>query len=173
MSTFPFASSCLRFTRTPQDRRQPSIWIKGKLAALRQLHHLLCSLSFLNIFWFLFLKMFFLNIINVRFGRPGVECYCQHDSGSSVIQLQFLINEVSGITLISPLTSLASLLCFVSYGYLFIAQEYKYIDTCIYLRRDTLFRIHLYLINKCYEVPQRVWKPMYKNACFSWKGMCF
>ncbi|XP_063299662.1 syntaxin-binding protein 5 isoform X2 [Pelobates fuscus] len=27
------------------------------------------------------------------FGRPGVECYCQHDSGSAVIQLQFLINE--------------------------------------------------------------------------------
>lgn len=30
-----------------------------------------------------------------RFGRPGVECYCQHESGSAVIQLQFLINEVS------------------------------------------------------------------------------
>ncbi|KAJ6660207.1 hypothetical protein lerEdw1_018134, partial [Lerista edwardsae] len=28
------------------------------------------------------------------FGRPGVECYCQHDSGAAVIQLQFLINEV-------------------------------------------------------------------------------
>uniref|UniRef100_A0A8D0GLL5 Syntaxin-binding protein 5 n=1 Tax=Sphenodon punctatus TaxID=8508 RepID=A0A8D0GLL5_SPHPU len=27
------------------------------------------------------------------FGRPGVECYCQHDSGASVIQLQFLTNE--------------------------------------------------------------------------------
>ncbi|XP_029449903.1 syntaxin-binding protein 5 isoform X3 [Rhinatrema bivittatum] len=27
------------------------------------------------------------------FGRPGVECYCQHDSGAQVIQLQFLINE--------------------------------------------------------------------------------
>ncbi|XP_061062735.1 syntaxin-binding protein 5 isoform X3 [Eubalaena glacialis] len=27
------------------------------------------------------------------FGRPGVECYCQHDSGVAVIQLQFLINE--------------------------------------------------------------------------------
>ncbi|XP_024075627.1 syntaxin-binding protein 5 isoform X1 [Terrapene carolina triunguis] len=27
------------------------------------------------------------------FGRPGVECYCQHDSESAVIQLQFLINE--------------------------------------------------------------------------------
>ncbi|XP_055982369.1 syntaxin-binding protein 5 isoform X6 [Sorex fumeus] len=27
------------------------------------------------------------------FGRPGVECYCQHESGSAVIQLQFLINE--------------------------------------------------------------------------------
>uniref|UniRef100_A0A3P8UQ40 Syntaxin-binding protein 5-like n=1 Tax=Cynoglossus semilaevis TaxID=244447 RepID=A0A3P8UQ40_CYNSE len=28
------------------------------------------------------------------FGRPGVECYCQHESGAAVIQLQFLINEV-------------------------------------------------------------------------------
>uniref|UniRef100_A0A8C6QX21 Syntaxin-binding protein 5 n=1 Tax=Nannospalax galili TaxID=1026970 RepID=A0A8C6QX21_NANGA len=27
------------------------------------------------------------------FGRPGVECYCQHDSGAAVIQLQFLTNE--------------------------------------------------------------------------------
>ncbi|XP_059797026.1 syntaxin-binding protein 5 isoform X5 [Balaenoptera ricei] len=27
------------------------------------------------------------------FGRPGVECYCQHDRGAAVIQLQFLINE--------------------------------------------------------------------------------
>lgn len=29
-----------------------------------------------------------------RFGRAGVECYCQHESGAAVIQLQFLINEV-------------------------------------------------------------------------------
>ncbi|XP_034015707.1 syntaxin-binding protein 5 isoform X5 [Thalassophryne amazonica] len=27
------------------------------------------------------------------FGRVGVECYCQHESGAAVIQLQFLINE--------------------------------------------------------------------------------
>ncbi|KAK1171556.1 syntaxin-binding protein 5-like isoform X1 [Acipenser oxyrinchus oxyrinchus] len=27
------------------------------------------------------------------FGRPGVECFCQHDNGAAVIQLQFLINE--------------------------------------------------------------------------------
>ncbi|TSL47641.1 Syntaxin-binding protein 5 [Bagarius yarrelli] len=27
------------------------------------------------------------------FGRPGVECYCQHESGAAVIQLQFLMNE--------------------------------------------------------------------------------
>ncbi|XP_031435798.1 syntaxin-binding protein 5 isoform X2 [Clupea harengus] len=27
------------------------------------------------------------------FGRAGVECYCQHESGSAIIQLQFLINE--------------------------------------------------------------------------------
>ncbi|XP_062296582.1 syntaxin-binding protein 5 [Scomber scombrus] len=27
------------------------------------------------------------------FGHAGVECYCQHESGAAVIQLQFLINE--------------------------------------------------------------------------------
>ncbi|XP_055719723.1 syntaxin-binding protein 5-like isoform X5 [Salvelinus fontinalis] len=27
------------------------------------------------------------------FGRAGVECYCQHESGAAVIQLQFLVNE--------------------------------------------------------------------------------
>uniref|UniRef100_A0A3P9N291 Syntaxin binding protein 5a (tomosyn) n=1 Tax=Poecilia reticulata TaxID=8081 RepID=A0A3P9N291_POERE len=27
------------------------------------------------------------------FGRPGVECYCQHETGAAIIQLQFLINE--------------------------------------------------------------------------------
>uniref|UniRef100_A0A8C4M6S0 Syntaxin-binding protein 5-like n=1 Tax=Equus asinus asinus TaxID=83772 RepID=A0A8C4M6S0_EQUAS len=27
-------------------------------------------------------------------GRPGVDCYCQHESGAAVLQLQFLINEV-------------------------------------------------------------------------------
>ncbi|XP_041319758.1 syntaxin-binding protein 5-like isoform X3 [Pyrgilauda ruficollis] len=26
-------------------------------------------------------------------GRPGVDCYCQHESGAAVLQLQFLINE--------------------------------------------------------------------------------
>ncbi|XP_023695047.1 syntaxin-binding protein 5 isoform X1 [Paramormyrops kingsleyae] len=35
------------------------------------------------------------------FGRPGVECYCQHESGAAVIQLQFLINEGA---LVSALT---------------------------------------------------------------------
>ncbi|XP_018412871.1 PREDICTED: syntaxin-binding protein 5 isoform X2 [Nanorana parkeri] len=35
------------------------------------------------------------------FGRPGVESYCQHDSGSTVIQLQFLVNEGA---LVSALT---------------------------------------------------------------------
>lgn len=34
------------------------------------------------------------------FGRAGVECYCQHDSGAAVIQLQFLVNEVSLVKLI-------------------------------------------------------------------------
>ncbi|XP_026085887.1 syntaxin-binding protein 5 isoform X5 [Carassius auratus] len=27
------------------------------------------------------------------FGQAGVECYCQHESGSAVIQLEFLVNE--------------------------------------------------------------------------------
>ncbi|MGH0148055.1 UNVERIFIED_CONTAM: hypothetical protein FKN15_029229 [Acipenser sinensis] len=40
----------------------------------------------------------FLDQANVSFGRPGVECYCQHDNGAAVIQLQFLINEVSNST---------------------------------------------------------------------------
>ncbi|CAL8393111.1 unnamed protein product [Arctogadus glacialis] len=31
--------------------------------------------------------------MSLRFGRPGVECYCQHESGAAVIQMQFLINE--------------------------------------------------------------------------------
>uniref|UniRef100_A0A8C6VVL7 Syntaxin binding protein 5b (tomosyn) n=1 Tax=Nothobranchius furzeri TaxID=105023 RepID=A0A8C6VVL7_NOTFU len=35
------------------------------------------------------------------FGRAGVECYCQHESGAAVIQLQFLINEGA---LVSALT---------------------------------------------------------------------
>ncbi|XP_018589241.1 syntaxin-binding protein 5 isoform X1 [Scleropages formosus] len=35
------------------------------------------------------------------FGQPGVECYCQHESGAAVIQLQFLINEGA---LVSALT---------------------------------------------------------------------
>ncbi|TNN88741.1 Syntaxin-binding protein 5-like [Liparis tanakae] len=28
-----------------------------------------------------------------RLGGPGVDCYCQHESGAAVLQLQFLINE--------------------------------------------------------------------------------
>ncbi|XP_017555401.1 syntaxin-binding protein 5 isoform X4 [Pygocentrus nattereri] len=32
------------------------------------------------------------------FGRAGVECYCQHESGSAVIQLQFLVNEGALVT---------------------------------------------------------------------------
>ncbi|XP_016089313.1 syntaxin-binding protein 5-like [Sinocyclocheilus grahami] len=34
-----------------------------------------------------------LNVSAYRFGRAGVECYCQHESGSAVIQLEFLVNE--------------------------------------------------------------------------------
>uniref|UniRef100_A0A8C1M4J7 Syntaxin-binding protein 5-like n=1 Tax=Cyprinus carpio TaxID=7962 RepID=A0A8C1M4J7_CYPCA len=36
-----------------------------------------------------------------RFGRPGVECYCQHESGAAVIQLQFLINEGALVSALS------------------------------------------------------------------------
>ena len=35
-----------------------------------------------------------LTFIHIRLGRPGVDCYCQHESGAAVLQLQFLINEV-------------------------------------------------------------------------------
>ncbi|XP_053482647.1 syntaxin-binding protein 5-like isoform X1 [Ictalurus furcatus] len=31
-------------------------------------------------------------------GRPGVDCYCQHESGAAVLQLQFLINEGAMVT---------------------------------------------------------------------------
>ncbi|XP_037343625.2 syntaxin-binding protein 5-like isoform X11 [Pungitius pungitius] len=31
-------------------------------------------------------------------GRPGVDCYCQHESGAAVLQLQFLINEGALVT---------------------------------------------------------------------------
>ncbi|XP_057708015.1 syntaxin-binding protein 5-like [Corythoichthys intestinalis] len=31
-------------------------------------------------------------------GRPGVDCFCQHESGAAVLQLQFLINEGALVT---------------------------------------------------------------------------
>ncbi|XP_036965154.1 syntaxin-binding protein 5-like isoform X10 [Acanthopagrus latus] len=31
-------------------------------------------------------------------GRPGVDCYCQHESGAAVLQLQFLVNEGALVT---------------------------------------------------------------------------
>jgi len=48
-----------------------------------------------GVFFLCYIQQLFLNGANSSFGRPGVECYCQHDSGAAVIQLQFLINEVS------------------------------------------------------------------------------
>ncbi|KAJ8004540.1 hypothetical protein DPEC_G00137340 [Dallia pectoralis] len=33
-----------------------------------------------------------------RLGRPGVDCYSQHESGAAVLQLQFLINEGALVT---------------------------------------------------------------------------
>ncbi|XP_036397837.1 syntaxin-binding protein 5 isoform X2 [Megalops cyprinoides] len=35
------------------------------------------------------------------FGRMGVECYCQHESGAAVIQVQFLINEGALVSALS------------------------------------------------------------------------
>ncbi|XP_051938040.1 syntaxin-binding protein 5-like isoform X13 [Hippocampus zosterae] len=31
-------------------------------------------------------------------GRPGVDCFCQHESGAAILQLQFLINEGALVT---------------------------------------------------------------------------
>ncbi|KAJ3591606.1 hypothetical protein NHX12_006739 [Muraenolepis orangiensis] len=36
--------------------------------------------------------------LSQRLGRPGVDCYCQHESGAAVLQLQFLINEGALVT---------------------------------------------------------------------------
>uniref|UniRef100_A0A8C9WAW4 Syntaxin binding protein 5L n=1 Tax=Scleropages formosus TaxID=113540 RepID=A0A8C9WAW4_SCLFO len=36
-------------------------------------------------------------------GQPGVDCYCQHESGAAVLQLQFLINEVRAPPMRKPL----------------------------------------------------------------------
>lgn len=47
----------------------------------------------------------------LRLGRPGVDCYCQHDSGAAVLQLQFLINEVSRLHLTPKTTSHHSCCC--------------------------------------------------------------
>ncbi|CAB1329130.1 unnamed protein product [Coregonus sp. 'balchen'] len=35
---------------------------------------------------------------NGGLGRPGVDCYSQHESGAAVLQLQFLINEGALVT---------------------------------------------------------------------------
>uniref|UniRef100_A0A3P8W6Q5 Syntaxin-binding protein 5-like n=1 Tax=Cynoglossus semilaevis TaxID=244447 RepID=A0A3P8W6Q5_CYNSE len=40
----------------------------------------------------------FLDSDVIRLGRPGVDCYCQHESGAAVLQLQFLINEGALVT---------------------------------------------------------------------------
>uniref|UniRef100_A0A8C4X6K7 Syntaxin-binding protein 5-like n=1 Tax=Erpetoichthys calabaricus TaxID=27687 RepID=A0A8C4X6K7_ERPCA len=42
--------------------------------------------------------LYSLTLHHDRLGRPGVDCYCQHDSGASVLQLQFLINEGALVT---------------------------------------------------------------------------
>lgn len=47
---------------------------------------------FFALYWQLFSFLWLRWLLS--FGRAGVECYCQHESGAAVIQLQFLINEV-------------------------------------------------------------------------------
>ncbi|MBN3298283.1 STB5L protein, partial [Amia calva] len=37
-------------------------------------------------------------VLSLVLGRPGVDCYCQHESGAAVLQLQFLINEGALVT---------------------------------------------------------------------------
>uniref|UniRef100_A0A493TDZ9 Syntaxin-binding protein 5-like n=1 Tax=Anas platyrhynchos platyrhynchos TaxID=8840 RepID=A0A493TDZ9_ANAPP len=68
------------------------------LSALSRSRMLVCLnmmlVMLITFFFFLHcIQQLFLNSTNFSFGRPGVECYCQHDSGAAVIQLQFLINE--------------------------------------------------------------------------------
>lgn len=75
------------------------------LSALSRSRMLVClnMMLVMLITFFFFLRCIqqvFLNSTNFSFGRPGVECYCQHDSGAAVIQLQFLINEVSKMVFI-------------------------------------------------------------------------
>lgn len=64
------------------------------LTQLKLLTPLRYTRDFLSAFLLPFLFKYSLTDTTFSFGRAGVECYCQHDSGAAVIQLQFLINEV-------------------------------------------------------------------------------
>lgn len=64
------------------------------LTQLKLLTPLRYTRYFLSAFLLPFLFKYSLTDTTFSFGRAGVECYCQHDSGAAVIQLQFLINEV-------------------------------------------------------------------------------
>lgn len=54
-------------------------------------------------YWLSLIKLFiqhgkttvWLALTPVRLGRPGVDCHCRHDGDVAVIQILFLINEVS------------------------------------------------------------------------------
>uniref|UniRef100_A0A673BV48 Syntaxin-binding protein 5-like n=1 Tax=Sphaeramia orbicularis TaxID=375764 RepID=A0A673BV48_9TELE len=56
---------------------------------LQSEHFQLCKVGFSSVQ----MTAFSLTELPFSFGRAGVECYCQHESGAAVIQLQFLINE--------------------------------------------------------------------------------
>lgn len=56
--------------------------------------------------------LFSLTQLTFSFGRAGVECYCQHESGAAVIQLQFLINEVRLVSSPARLSTMSRLCVF-------------------------------------------------------------
>uniref|UniRef100_A0A4W4DRA2 Syntaxin-binding protein 5-like n=1 Tax=Electrophorus electricus TaxID=8005 RepID=A0A4W4DRA2_ELEEL len=70
------------------------------------------------------------------FGRAGLECYCQHEGNSAVIQLQFLINEVSAylsLTKYLPcmMPAFSHSLCFarITFCHLPFQSKWLYIGT--------------------------------------------
>ena len=51
--------------------------------------------AFVHIISLYYYCVAFLNHHHLRFGRPGVDCHVRHDTDMAVIQIMFLINEVS------------------------------------------------------------------------------
>uniref|UniRef100_A0A8C4M4A3 Syntaxin binding protein 5 like n=1 Tax=Equus asinus asinus TaxID=83772 RepID=A0A8C4M4A3_EQUAS len=62
-------------------------------------------------------------------GRPGVDCYCQHESGAAVLQLQFLINEVRCTWNIFQKRSHDSLQNIITYCHLPFQSKWLYVGT--------------------------------------------